>query len=156
MFLKRTETRSRYFLHLAALSIVVALFAGLAKRTAFSDVLLPKEINARTVIEQLSDALAEGRRESGKHLSRLGFATEVEEIQRLDNTQLFAFSSDTMIETLYRRAEAQSEGEGDRFLAVLYNDAKKTSAALAIDPDFGYCPTKKLLPIIRQESRHDP
>src|SRR5262245_37347412 len=57
-------------------------------------------------------------------------------MQQLDGVQLHSFSSQTMVESLYRRAEVQSAGEGNRFLALLYNDASKSSAALASDPAF--------------------
>ena len=80
--------------------------------------------------------LAAERNAISSRLSRLGFAAEVEEIHRLDDSPLHAFSSDTIIENLYRRAEAQATGEGNRFLAVLYQDAAKGSAALTVDPDF--------------------
>lgn len=95
------------------------------------DAFVPKPIDERWFIEKISRDLAEGRKETGKYLARLGFAKQVMEIQTLDNNQMHAFSALTMIETLYRRAEAKSKGEGDRFLAVLYHFIIRDSAALA-------------------------
>jgi hypothetical protein len=136
MALRRIAVESKHKLRLAALKVSIVLCIALASRLALADAPFPKEIGAIEVIEQLSTILAAERNATSSHFSRLGFAAEVEEIHRLDDNQLHAFSSDTIIENLYRRAEAQATGEGDRFLAVLYQDAAKRSAALAVDPDF--------------------
>jgi hypothetical protein len=134
---KRVEIVRRCGSLLAALLVAIALCFGSAGRAAQVDAPPPKEIDARAVIELLSNALAEGRRDTFTDLSRLGFTAEVEELRKLDGNPLYAFSSQTIIENLYRRAEIQGEGEGDRFLAVLYNNAAQRSAALAIDPELG-------------------
>ena len=121
-------------------ALVATLFiASVVGRLAWADAPPPREVDAASVIEELGNALAQGRRETGVHLSRLGFAAQVEELRKLDDIPLHAFSSRTMIEGLYRRAEIRQPGEGDRFLAVLYKDAESKSAALASDPDSRGC-----------------
>ncbi|MFN0041083.1 MAG: hypothetical protein ACKVP2_16330 [Burkholderiales bacterium] len=118
--------------------LIVAAFACavLICGPAYADSPPPLEFNAARVIEELGKALAEGRKDTAVHLSRLGFAPQVDELRKVDNVPIHAFSPRTMIEGLYRRAEIQKAGEGNRFLAVLYLDTAERSAAMAIDPDF--------------------
>jgi hypothetical protein len=130
----RTALSSRVLMRAALVWLAVAL--GSVPPAAYAEAPAPRQIDAGELMSILSNSVAEGRREAGEHLSRLGFAAEIDQIKRIDNTLLHSFSSRSMIEQLYRRAEVQAAGEGERFLAVLYNDAKGKSAALAADPVF--------------------
>lgn len=117
------------------LAWMVLSTAALGSFGAYSDA-PPQEVDARDVIANLSNSLAQGRDELMGHLARLGFDANVDPLGRSVGNQLEGFSSSTVVESLYRRAEAQSAGEGDRFLAVLYHGLASNSAAAAADPDF--------------------
>ncbi|WP_292532514.1 hypothetical protein [Methylocystis sp.] len=119
-----------------ALSTLFAVLTLLAlQQSGFSEAPAPVEIHNQ-IITAISDALAESRKETGRQLSALGFEQQIREIQLLDDHPIQSFSPQTMVETLYRRAEAGKKGDGDRFLALLHNEAAKSSAAIARDPDF--------------------
>lgn len=127
----RTIPRSNLFVGVLAALLVLGAHAQ-----SWADAPAPRNTDARVVAEQLIGSLDAGRRETAQNLSRLGFSAQVDETMRVDGHVLHSFSSRTLIETLYRRAEAHTAGEGDRFLAVLYKDASLGSAALASDPAF--------------------
>lgn len=95
-------------------------------------------LEAGRVILQLAETLAAGRRDTAAHLKRLGFQAEVERITTIDGNALHTFSSRSMIESLYRRVELKTKGEGERFLAVLYNDARTQSLGIDQDPAFAH------------------
>ena len=120
----------------AALSLFLVAFALITSpQCVLSEAAAPSEMGSQ-IIGAISDALKKSREEIGKKLSDLGFGQQVDEILRLDDHPIQSFSPQTMVETLYRRAEAGRQGDGDRFLAVLWNDARKSSAAIDKDPDF--------------------
>jgi hypothetical protein len=110
--------------------------ASLAQIPVHADSGPPREIDAKALISELGNALAQARVDTGNHLSRLGFSTQVNELQKVDSVPIYSFSSETIIKGLYQRAEAHRVGEGARFLAVLYRDQASRSAAIASDPDF--------------------
>jgi hypothetical protein len=122
-------------------SFAASIAVVLALKLAIADGLPVQAIDAGNVIARLSDSLAAGRKETAKQLERLGFGTEIQRMNTIDGSVVHTFSARSMIASLYRRAEIEKAGEGDRFLAILYNDGSKQSAAIAADPDFA--PLKK-------------
>lgn len=96
----------------------------------------PVDVNAQRLIQEFADLLATGRNDTFQHLTRLGFGDQISELNRAGVSTASTFSAQTVVEGLYRRAEAAQAGEGNRFLAVLYKDAAPRSAALATDPAF--------------------
>ena len=136
MFAKGLIANGKRILRFLTVLLAFTSFAAVPARTTFADASPPNEIDARYVIEQLSNVLEKASRDTEEHLSRLGFAAQINEIHTVDGVQLHAFSPDTIIESLYRRAETQAVGEGNRFLAVLYSDAAKRFASVTVEPDF--------------------
>ena len=117
------------------LPVLSGIAIGLAVAPAHSagDVV---DLDAKAVITKLAEGLTVGRTQLYTELERLGFGAEVAELKELTKSQLNVFSANTVLESLYRRAEVGVAGEGERFLAVLYKDAAPNSAALSEDPDF--------------------
>lgn len=97
---------------------------------------MPTNINAAELVHELANLLAAGRNDTFNHLSRLGFSEQVDELRRPGVSTADNFSAQTVIESLYRRAEQTNPGDGARFLAVLFQDAAASSAAIASDPAF--------------------
>jgi hypothetical protein len=116
------------------LAIVTLGWLFLAAPPAAADAVAPVQVDISKVIAELGNALSLGRQQTAQRLAGLGFAKELGDLQQLDGNVLQSFSSETMIETLFRRAQATSQTEGDRFLAKLIADAGKSSAAIATDP----------------------
>jgi|FEC22Drversion2_1045045.scaffolds.fasta_scaffold00974_15 uncharacterized membrane protein YgcG len=98
----------------------------------------PRSLDSAEAIKQITDSIEVGRRNTANRLSQLGFGPQVAEIVSVDGVPLNAFSSETVIETLYRRADAGVPGDGDRLLAVIYRDASKSSAAMATAEEFAF------------------
>lgn len=98
---------------------------------------VPLQISDESV-NKLADVFAEGLSDTATHLRRLGFEKELNEVLSIDGVKMRnVFSSYSLIESLYRRAAATSEKEGQRFLAKLYYQAEnQLSAALSEDADF--------------------
>jgi hypothetical protein len=132
---RRMQSR-RVRLAVFLLAIVTLGWLFLSTPPSVADSAAPVQVDIEKVIAELGNALSLGRQETARRLSGLGFANELGELQRLDGNVLQSFSSETMIETLYRRAQATSQTEGDRFLAKLIADAGKSSAVIATDPQF--------------------
>ncbi|MGE8468354.1 MAG: hypothetical protein ACN6QE_19780 [Pseudomonas putida] len=86
------------------------------------------------VIQLVSHQLAEGGGLMHAELEKLGFVTEIENLQRFTGNSLQSFSPQSVIENFYQRAEASKNGDGLRLLAILLNEQVKSSAALASDP----------------------
>ena len=97
---------------------------------------LPTNIDAAALVHELANLLVAGRTDTFNHLSRLGFSEQVDELRRPGVSTAHNFSAQTVVESLYRRAEQTTPGDGARFLAVLFQDAAASSAAIASDPAF--------------------
>lgn len=91
-------------------------------------------IDAADVILDLADALDQGKADTAARLSNLGHREAVENILSIDGQAYSRFSARTLIETLYRQAEATSAEEGKRFLATLVKDADLDSIATLENP----------------------
>jgi hypothetical protein len=133
MFFKRSRGHGVWLKLFAA---IVSLVLSTAVNSTRAEAPPTQAVEAGQVITQLAETLAAGRSDTIKHLDRLGFEAETQRMRNIDGTQLHTFSSRSMIESLYRRADLQMAGEGNRFLAVLYNDARKNSIGMDKDPAF--------------------
>lgn len=118
------------------LSLAIGVAVLLTLKLTSADSLSIQAIDAGDVIARLSESLAAGRMETAKHLERLGFGAEIQQMTAVDGSVVHTFSARSMITSLYRRAEIEKAGEGDRFLAILYNDVSKQSIGIAKDPNF--------------------
>lgn len=119
---------------LALLVSLAALVAGRSLAAAGADPGL-SWVDAKAVLNRLSDGLAQGRQATVDHLRRLGFGEALAQTPE-PPAGLGALSARSLLESLYGRAELAQPGEGKRFIAVLHADIARRSAALAGDPVF--------------------
>lgn len=109
----------------------IALHAGFALTHAQA----PVDRGGQAAVTSLADHLS-GFSDLGMTLSRLGNGTELESLPQRTGNQVQNFPARSVLETLVQRADAAKAGEGDRLIAALVRDARRTSAAVANDPAF--------------------
>lgn len=127
---RRIRGRAAPWLLLVIAAMAPAGIAGAASKDAAVPV-----IDAEAIVGRIADGLVQGRNDTLARLRSLGFGPALDETGQSPRG-LGALSARSLIESLYRRAEAASAGEGKRLLAILHADVASRSAALATDPAF--------------------
>lgn len=126
---KHLSCMSRHIRRLGTICLAV-LFYGLAEQSVRADIYF----GSPEIVQLISEQLAEGRKPLHDELARLGFDAEVEALQQRTSGGLKSLPTQSVIESLYFRAEASSAGTGDRLIGILLNEQAKRYAAIANDP----------------------
>ena len=87
-------------------------------------------------IRDLNELYTTGKKSLIDSITRLGFNEEFKSIVELDGTPVNSLSSEDVLFQMVRSAEATRRGMGDEFIALLYKDAAKRSAALQTTGEF--------------------
>ena len=95
-----------------------------------------QRIRADDVVEHLVETLGDGRQVMAETLRRVGLAEVVDDIVRVDGFQAYDLSSEALVREVYRRAEAETGGQGERVLAYLYKEAELEFGTVKDDPAF--------------------
>ena len=95
-----------------------------------------QRITAETVISDIADSLEAGHSRTEQILRRAGLGPVVDNIKAVDGIQVYDFEAETLLEEVYRRAEAHTPNQGGRVMAHLYRTAAAEFPAVAEDQAF--------------------